>query len=515
MSAPDPQPTPEPNPAEGWWKRWSNNQRAAAVGISVLVVVALIAIFTGGGEPQPEKTTVLTDGQESQPIEKANPRQEIWKEPIVIFAGADDSIDRYAPAITDGGLTLVFVAGLPKSGDSGADLYISTRAKPTDEWSDPKPLTALNTDSDEIGPAFSFDGQFLLFASNREGGQGGYDLWVSRNDDGNWSAPVNLGASINTPMDELDPFIRRKLDEPGNTGDRLHPAGLYYASNQPAEGEPEANLPRWRGTARLQPVPQSENFDLFLARIESEAMQIELDPEVEPEAETEEKPTKPSTSIVGIGDLLSQLTGGGKGGKSAKTAPSTHPWTFAQPERLVHLNTAARDAMPALTQLGDYIYYASNREAGLGGFDILSARWHPESHRTPQPIGAPVNSPDNDTDPVLFAQGHHMIFSSDRGGSGDEPTYQLFATHTTPVIPVEHVADIAPRESSGGGFWGFLHDNWLWILLLLLAPRPAIAITPCCIIKGIGNPGIWIIARGHGIIIVSRDFPFQWCPKVQ
>ena len=89
MSATNPQPTPEPNPAEGWWKRWSNNQRAAAVGISVLVVVALIAIFTGGGEPQPEKTTVLTDGQESQPIEKANPRQEIWKEPIVLFAGTD------------------------------------------------------------------------------------------------------------------------------------------------------------------------------------------------------------------------------------------------------------------------------------------------------------------------------------------------------------------------------------------------------------------------------------------
>lgn len=408
--------SPSDQPAETWWGRLTRPQRAAAIGGGVLVLTVVLALMLGGGEPKETKTTVLTNGLEEQPLETANPRPEIWKNPVVLFAGADDSVDRYDPAVTDGGLTLVFVAGLPQQ---GADLYLSTRVRPNDEWGDPQPLASLNTDADELGPAFSSDGKFLFFSSDREGGQGGYDLWVSRNEDGEWSAPVNLGPGINTALDEIDPFIRRPMDEPGNTGNRLHPAGLYYASNQPAEGEPPAQLPRWRGTARVEPVPQSENFDIFLARIEAE--------------ETAE----------------------------------ARPWTFVQPERLAHLNTPGRDAMPAVTQLGDLIYFASTRAVGAGGFDLFSARWHPEAHRAPQSLGAPVNTAANDTDPALFDDGHHLIFSSDRG-AGEAPIFQLFATHTTPVIPVEHVAEIAPRASTGG-FWNFLHNNWLWLLLLILA----------------------------------------------
>ena len=47
-----------------------------------------------------------------------------------------------------------------------------------------------------------------------------------------WSKPVNLGEGIgediNTRFDEIDPFIRRPIDVPGNTGESLHPAGLYF-----------------------------------------------------------------------------------------------------------------------------------------------------------------------------------------------------------------------------------------------------------------------------------------------
>src|SRR5690606_15083341 len=76
------------------------------------------------------------------------------------------------------------------------------------EWSKPVPLGELiNTStSDAKQPAISPGGDTLYFASNRSGGYGGFDIWMStRQDQGQWSRPVNLGKSINTKADELAP----------------------------------------------------------------------------------------------------------------------------------------------------------------------------------------------------------------------------------------------------------------------------------------------------------------------
>lgn len=65
-----------------------------------------------------------------------------------------------------------------------------------------------NSEYWESQAAISCDGQFLYFASNREGGFGGTDIWkCERLEDGAWSSPVNLGSSINTEGDEEAPFI--------------------------------------------------------------------------------------------------------------------------------------------------------------------------------------------------------------------------------------------------------------------------------------------------------------------
>lgn len=61
----------------------------------------------------------------------------------------------------------------------------------------------------------------LLIASAREGGFGGYDLYMSIYADSTWCSPINLGPKINSPFDELSPMM---------TIDGLH---LYYASNRP------------------------------------------------------------------------------------------------------------------------------------------------------------------------------------------------------------------------------------------------------------------------------------------
>lgn len=57
-------------------------------------------------------------------------------------------------------------------------------------------------------PSISPDGHTLYFSSNRPGGKGGFDLWLSHLlDDGSWTEPVNLGDSINTRGNEFSPFI--------------------------------------------------------------------------------------------------------------------------------------------------------------------------------------------------------------------------------------------------------------------------------------------------------------------
>jgi outer membrane protein OmpA-like peptidoglycan-associated protein/tetratricopeptide (TPR) repeat protein len=65
-----------------------------------------------------------------------------------------------------------------------------------------------NSDRWESQPSISCDGTTLYFASKREGGYGGTDIWYSTRDaDGYWSRPKNLGPRINTTLDEEAPFI--------------------------------------------------------------------------------------------------------------------------------------------------------------------------------------------------------------------------------------------------------------------------------------------------------------------
>ena len=77
------------------------------------------------------------------------------------------------------------------------------------------PMIAENGD----GTPFFFNDTIMLFSSRREGGYGGSDLYEMIFSNGNWTAPRNLGAAINTEYDETTPFLAKD----GRT--------LYYSSN--------------------------------------------------------------------------------------------------------------------------------------------------------------------------------------------------------------------------------------------------------------------------------------------
>lgn len=88
------------------------------------------------------------------------------------------------------------------------DLYVSL-AKPGGGWTRPRNLgAAVNSPQHDGGPFLAPDGVTLYFASNRAGGLGDYDIWVTRRLDDSWlawSRPVNAGPAINTP--QADTFL--------------------------------------------------------------------------------------------------------------------------------------------------------------------------------------------------------------------------------------------------------------------------------------------------------------------
>ncbi len=132
-----------------------------------------------------------------------------WSAPVNLGAVINSASSDQGPALSKDGLSLYFHSNRP-GGFGGFDMYVSKRASVADPWGSPLNLgTALNTTFDEGNPAFSRDGHFLFFQSIRPGGLGGVDLWVSRrnhtHDDFDWQPAVNLGAGVNSAANDNGP----------------------------------------------------------------------------------------------------------------------------------------------------------------------------------------------------------------------------------------------------------------------------------------------------------------------
>ena len=76
-------------------------------------------------------------------------------------------------------------------------------------WSEPESLDSLNSPDDDSGASLSADGLTLFFQSERLGGFGGVDLYMTTRTtrDADWSPPLNLGSQVNTQYSEVSPCI--------------------------------------------------------------------------------------------------------------------------------------------------------------------------------------------------------------------------------------------------------------------------------------------------------------------
>lgn len=108
--------------------------------------------------------------------------------------------------ISQDGDWLLFAGNFPGKGYGDFDLYISYNTP--SGWSEAINLGGnINTDFVETAPSLSPDKNALYFTSNRPGGYGGYDLYVSFRVNGKWQPAINMGPQINTKGDEMAPFI--------------------------------------------------------------------------------------------------------------------------------------------------------------------------------------------------------------------------------------------------------------------------------------------------------------------
>lgn len=105
------------------------------------------------------------------------------------------------------GSILFFTSCNKLDGFGSCDIYYSQ--KTNNNWSDPKGIgKPINTAAWEAQPSFSSDAKAMYFSSNRAGGFGGRDIWVSYLDENmKFGDPLNLGPNINTKFDDQCPFI--------------------------------------------------------------------------------------------------------------------------------------------------------------------------------------------------------------------------------------------------------------------------------------------------------------------
>ncbi|MBA7685524.1 hypothetical protein ES703_93949 [subsurface metagenome] len=157
-----------------------------------------------------------------------NTTDDDWGEPLNLGPTVNSSQWEFCPIISADGLTLFFCSN--RSGGSGLyDLWVTTRATRQDDWGSPVNLgPTINTSSREVGPDISADGLTLYFFSDRPGGYGDRDLWMATRSttDDPWGNPVNLGPRFNTPYAERAAFISPdgstlyfSSDRPGGVGD--------------------------------------------------------------------------------------------------------------------------------------------------------------------------------------------------------------------------------------------------------------------------------------------------------
>lgn len=148
---------------------------------------------------------------------------------------------------------LLFAAPL-NPGNPKPDVDIFHSVKKGNTWSKPIPLPkTINSDVWDSQPFFAPDGSYFLFASDRNGGSGGIDIYKVMRTQSGWSTPINIGDSLNTAKDEFTPSLT-------NEGALMF-ASKGYSTRKDFDIIITDPLEKGWGNARPMPEPLNSHFN--------------------------------------------------------------------------------------------------------------------------------------------------------------------------------------------------------------------------------------------------------------
>jgi len=250
----------------------------------------------------------------------------------------------------------------------------------------------LNTPFQDGCPIQSPDGLSLYMASNRPGGQGLLDIWVSNREstDDPWGAPENLGEPVNSAADDFCPtpvrggglfFVSREA-LPGSCG----MGDIYFTRYNPTHGWSE---PRNLGCAPGGPNTALDEQGPSYVENDDDAFLFFS-----------------SSSAVVLGDIY----------VSHKLAG----WNFGGSTAVSGLNSPANDIQPNVRKDGLEVVFSSNRAGGLGAQDIwastrdsFSAPWS-----APVNLGTAINTAAAESRPSLSKNARQLLFGRSPGPEG-------------------------------------------------------------------------------------------------
>jgi hypothetical protein len=266
-----------------------------------------------------------------------------WSAPVNLGPAINSGSADEGPAISKDGLSLYFTSTRP--GGSGAqDIWVAQREDEDAPWHPPVNLgPTVNSSANESAPAFSRDGRHMFLVSDRPGGVGGLDIWVSfrpnKHDDFGWQAPVNLGAPVNSTFNDAGPGSLREGGE----------EVLYLTSNRPGgSGGPDIYRSVRQGNGSFgPPTPVAElNSPAQDARaaVRRDSREVFL--------------FSTRAPSLGATDLWTSTRG-----------HRTDPWS--PPVNLgPTVNSASDDTQPAISRDATTLFFASNRPGGMGLLDL-------------------------------------------------------------------------------------------------------------------------------------------------
>jgi WD40-like Beta Propeller Repeat len=257
----------------------------------------------------------------------------------------------------------------------------------------------LNSPSMDGCPIQSPDGLSLYFASDRPGGRGGLDIWVSTRTAASaaWGAPVNLGEPVNSAADDFCPTPVAKQ-------------GLFFVSREAlpgACGQGDIYFTHHRG-----PGAWAEPERLLCAPAGPNSALDEQGPSwIDPTGTTRGRKqlyfsrSSPSTGVTG--EIFMSTRQGG-----ARFGPAT---------AVTELNdVAANDIQPNVRADGLEVVISSNRAGTLGSQDVwIATRTRAEDPwSAPVNMGPAVNTAAGETRPSLSRDGGQLLFGRAPGPEG-------------------------------------------------------------------------------------------------